>query len=88
MEYVGNRDLESMLLSEEREQREIREWSCRLKVSLEIAKGMDFCTVSTFNYTQRLETANVLVDCNYFCKVSIHLWVSIMNSYSLHSRMG
>ena len=54
MEYVGNGDLESMLLSEVREHPEIRKWSCRLKMSLQIAKGMNFfCTVLTLQlYTE------------------------------------
>ena len=73
MEHVGNGDLESMLLSEEREHPEIRKWSCRLKMSLEIAKGMDFLHSLNPSIIHRdLKTANVLVDCNYSCKVSIH----------------
>ena len=42
-------------------------------MSLEIAKGMDFLHSLNPSIIHRdLKTANVLVDCNYSCKVSIH----------------
>ena len=74
MEYVENGDLEEMLMSETGEHREvIGQWSCRLKMSLEIAKGMNFLHSLNPPVIHRdLKTSNVLVDHNYSCKVSIH----------------
>ena len=87
MEYVENGDLESILLSEEREHPEIRKWSCRLKMSLEIAKGMDFLHSLNPSIIHRdLKTANVLVDCTYHCKASIHGYQSWnYNQYQEHT---
>ena len=64
MEHVGNGDLESMLLSEVREHHEIRKWSCRLKMSLEIAKGMNF--LHRLNSLQNMP-------CFYLSKVPVYL---------------
>ncbi|XP_062508425.1 serine/threonine-protein kinase Tao-like [Corticium candelabrum] len=85
MKHVGNGDLESMLLSEEREHPEVRKWSCRLKMSLEIAKGMDFLHSLNPSIIHRdLKTANVSVDCNYFCKI-IDFGLSTMRGISRRS---
>ncbi|XP_062508424.1 receptor-interacting serine/threonine-protein kinase 2-like [Corticium candelabrum] len=80
-----NGDLESILLSEEREHPEIRKWSCRLKMSLEIAKGMDFLHSLNPSIIHRdLKTANVLVDCTYHCKI-IQFVLSTMRGISRRS---
>ena len=61
-----------MLLSEEREHCKIRKWSCRINMSLDIAKGMDFLHSRSPPIIHRdLKTSNVVVDRNYCCKVSI-----------------
>ena len=72
MEYVENGDLKKMLLSEEREHCKIRKWSCRINMSLDIAKEMDFLHSRSPPIIHRdLKTSNVVVDRNYCCKVSI-----------------
>ena len=73
MEYVENGDLEDMLVLNQNQHKEIKNWSCRINMSLEIAKGMDFLHSRSPPIIHRdLKTSNVLVDGNYSCKVSVH----------------
>ena len=72
MEYVEKGDLEEMLISDNSKHSKIREWSCRRKMSLHIAKGMDFLHSHKPPIIHRdLKTSNVVVDRNYCCKVEI-----------------
>ncbi|XP_062508433.1 dual specificity protein kinase shkC-like [Corticium candelabrum] len=84
MEYVDNGNLEDMLLSDSKHD-EIKKWSCRLTMSLEIAKGMDFLhNLDPAILHRDLKTANVLVDRNYSCKI-IDFGLSTMRGISRRS---
>ena len=79
MEYVENGDLEEMLMSNNMKHSKIKEWSCRRRMSLQIAKGMDFLHSLKPPIIHRdLKTSNVVVDRNYFCKVNIQGYVFLL----------
>ncbi|XP_062508596.1 uncharacterized protein LOC134184849 isoform X2 [Corticium candelabrum] len=85
MEYVENGDLEEMLISDNSKHSKIREWSCRRKMSLHIAKGMDFLHSLKPPIIHRdLKTSNVVVDRNYCCKI-IDFGLSVMREISKQS---
>ena len=73
MELVENGNLEDILISKESKYDEIKQWNHKLTMSLEIAKGMNFLHSLDPPIIHRdLKTANVLVDRNFSCKVSVH----------------
>ncbi|XP_062512047.1 probable serine/threonine-protein kinase DDB_G0271682 isoform X2 [Corticium candelabrum] len=70
MEYVEYGTLEEMLFSEENNHPIIKQWDCRIRMALEIAKGMDYLhSLPTPIIHRDLKTANVLVGNNYSCKI-------------------
>ena len=74
MEYVEYGTLEEMLFSEENNHPIIKQWDCRIRMALEIAKGMDYLhSLPTPIIHRDLKTANVLVGNNYSCKVRYDL---------------
>ena len=78
MEYVEYGNLENMLLSGVDEHPVIKQWNCRIRMAADIAKGMNYLHSRAKPIIHGdLKTANVLVDCNYCCKVrceSIFCW--------------
>ena len=74
MEYMENGNLEEMLLSGVDDHPIIKHWDCRIRMALEIAKGMNYLhSLPTPIIHRDLKTTNVLVGCNYGCKVRYNL---------------
>ncbi|XP_062500716.1 uncharacterized protein LOC134177953 [Corticium candelabrum] len=70
MEYVEYGNLENMLLSGVDEHPVIKQWNCRIRMAADIAKGMNYLHSRAKPIIHGdLKTANVLVDCNYCCKI-------------------
>ena len=70
MEYVEHGDLENMLLFGVNDHPTIKQWSCRVCMALDIAKGMQHLHNLEPPIIHRdLKTANLLVGQNYCCKV-------------------
>ena len=70
MEYVENRDLEDLLVFKQTLHPYIQQWECRIRMGLDIARGMNFLHNQMPPIIHRdLKSANVLVDSNYCCKV-------------------
>ena len=78
MEYVEYGDLENMLLFGVDKHPVINQWNCRVRMALEIAKGMDYLHSLEPPIIHRdLKTASVLVGHNYSCKVRYNLLFTV-----------
>ena len=74
MEYVKYGNLRDLLLYEADEHPVIKQLDCRIRMALEIAKGMNYLHTLEFPIVHRdLKTANVLVGHEYHCKVRCNL---------------
>ena len=72
MEYVENGNLDELLLEGLHDHPVIREWECRTRMGLDIARGMEFMHRQEPPIIHRdLKSANVLVDGKYCCKVRL-----------------
>ncbi|XP_062511707.1 receptor-interacting serine/threonine-protein kinase 2-like [Corticium candelabrum] len=70
MKYVENGNLEDMLLCGVDDHPIIKQWDCRIRMALDIAKGMNYLHSLPSPIIHRdLKTANVLVCRNYDCKI-------------------
>ena len=79
MKYVENGNLEDMLLCGVDDHPIIKQWDCRIRMALDIAKGMNYLHSLPSPIIHRdLKTANVLVCRNYDCKVRYNL-ISFIN---------
>lgn len=82
MEYIENGNLEVMLLSDADKHPVIQQWDCRIKIALDIAKGMDYLHgLPTPIIHRDLKTANILVDHNYSCKVRYQTLITVNWQY-------
>jgi serine/threonine protein kinase len=69
MEFAEKGSLEDLLQSIS-EHPEMKQWQCRIKMGLDVTKGMNFLHSQEPPITHRnLKTANVLVGEQYCCKV-------------------
>ena len=74
MEYLEYGNLEDMLLSGVDDHPAIKQWDCRIHMAVAIAKGMEYLhSLATPIIHRDLKTTNVLVCCNYSCKVRCDL---------------
>ena len=78
MEYVEYGNLENMLLFGVDKHPVINQWKCRVRMALEIAKGMDYLhSLHPPIIHRNLKTASVLVGHNYCCKVRYNLLLTV-----------
>ena len=75
MEYVEYGNLGHLLVDGDSA---IKQWDCRIRMALEIAKGMNYLHSLQPQIIHRdLKTMNVLVGHNYCCKVSYNLFLHV-----------